>query len=327
MNNPQISIIVPVYNVEQYLPRCIDSILAQSFDDFELLLVDDGSTDSSGKICDNYTSKDERVYVVHKENGGVSSARNAGLDIAKGKWIYFVDSDDVILPNALETFMSYIKSKSKFVMAGFTISEENGILVEQPKGLKYCELSILEALKEMYVPSDFRYQGFLWCKLFKREVVQHNHLRFDERISFNEDRLFIVEYLCCCNEYISYTTTPVYNYIMRDCSAMGTLNRVYNKKFATDFDAFVLMYKRIAEYTKDKELIRLALNGICDSYKSIHKMMLKYNQYDREIHKHMLRSMFRIGALPQYIKSITRPFLCYLGLLLFPSIIIKYSNK
>ena len=93
---PTISVIAPVYNTEKYLPRCIDSILAQTFTDFELLLIDDGSKDNSGAVCDEYASKDERVRVFHKENGGVSSARNVGLDNAKGEWITFVDSDDWI---------------------------------------------------------------------------------------------------------------------------------------------------------------------------------------------------------------------------------------
>ena len=96
MTTPVLSIIVPVYNVEKYLARCIDSILAQTFTDFELILVDDGSTDNSGEICDEYAGKDPRIIVIHKENGGVSSARNHGLDIARGEYITFVDSDDQI---------------------------------------------------------------------------------------------------------------------------------------------------------------------------------------------------------------------------------------
>ena len=95
-NNPKISIIVPVYNVEQYLPRCIDSILNQSFADFELLLIDDGSKDKSGTICDEYAAKDSRIRLFHKENGGVSSARNVGLDNARGEWLAFIDGDDEI---------------------------------------------------------------------------------------------------------------------------------------------------------------------------------------------------------------------------------------
>ena len=93
-NNPTISVIVPVYNAEKYLSRCMDSILVQTFTCFELLLVDDGSTDCSGRICDEYAKRDTRIRVIHKENGGVSSARNLGLDNAKGEWICFCDSDD-----------------------------------------------------------------------------------------------------------------------------------------------------------------------------------------------------------------------------------------
>ena len=102
MNTPKISVIVPVYNVEQYLPRCIESILAQTYNDFELLLINDGSSDNSGNICDEYAKNNSRVRVFHKENGGVSSARNMGLDNAQGEYVVFVDSDDFIRNKYLE---------------------------------------------------------------------------------------------------------------------------------------------------------------------------------------------------------------------------------
>ena len=104
-NIPKISVIVPVYNTEKFLQRCIDSVLAQTYQDFELLLIDDGSKDSSDTICDEYAAQDTRVKVFHKENGGVSSARNVGLDNARGEWITFVDSDDYIEENYLQTFI------------------------------------------------------------------------------------------------------------------------------------------------------------------------------------------------------------------------------
>ena len=121
----KISVIVPVYNVEKYLPRCIDSILAQSFTDFELILVDDGSKDSSGKICEAYVTKDDRVKVLHKENGGASTARNAGIEIARGTWICFIDSDDYVLPNYLQGMYERTKGwdegKTYMVMTGLKI--------------------------------------------------------------------------------------------------------------------------------------------------------------------------------------------------------------
>lgn len=107
MNNPKISVIVPVYNVEKYLRRCIDSILAQTFTDFELLLIDDGSKDNSRDLCDGYAMKDERVRVFHKKNGGVSSARNLGLDNAKGEWVSFVDADDYLDNCYYSNFLSF----------------------------------------------------------------------------------------------------------------------------------------------------------------------------------------------------------------------------
>ncbi len=103
---PQISIIVPVYNIEKYFHRCVDSILSQTFTDFELLLINDGSNDNSGAICDEYAAKDARIRVFHKENGGVSSARNLGLDNAKGEWITFVDSDDYVKPDYLSNLLA-----------------------------------------------------------------------------------------------------------------------------------------------------------------------------------------------------------------------------
>lgn len=109
MNNPLISVIVPVYNVEKYLPRCIDSIIDQTFKNFELLLIDDGSKDKSGEICDEYAKRDNRIKVFHKENGGVSSARNVGLDSAKGEWIIFCDSDDEFYCNAFKSYNDIIQ--------------------------------------------------------------------------------------------------------------------------------------------------------------------------------------------------------------------------
>src|SRR5690606_27364966 len=106
---PKVSVIIPVYNAEKYLRECLDSVLAQTFTDFEVLLINDGSTDASGKICDEYAEKDSRIKVFHKENGGVSSARNLGLDNAKGEWISFVDSDDTIEQETLATLANEVK--------------------------------------------------------------------------------------------------------------------------------------------------------------------------------------------------------------------------
>ena len=126
---PKISVIVPVYKAEKYLHRCVDSILSQTFTDFELILVNDGSPDNCGAICDEYAQKDNRVRVFHKENGGVSSARNLGLDNAKGEWITFVDSDDWLKPGCLEQLTN--KLDADMIKCGIEASDKSSIWREQ----------------------------------------------------------------------------------------------------------------------------------------------------------------------------------------------------
>ena len=124
---PAVSIIVPVYNTERFLNRCIDSVLAQTYSDWELLLVDDGSTDSSGSICDEYATQDSRIRVFHKENGGVSSARNLGLDYARGEWITFVDSDDYIAPDMIEKlYETQKRNNADITVCGYRWVDKEG---------------------------------------------------------------------------------------------------------------------------------------------------------------------------------------------------------
>lgn len=192
MPSPEISVIVPVYNTAKYLRRCVDSILAQTFTDFELLLINDGSKDNSGTICDEYTEKDSRVRVFHKPNGGVSSARNVGLDNAKGEWIYFIDSDDIIIPDALETFLSAA------VNTDLVISEYQYIF---SNGKKYFGLvsgdGYFEGDQMIKKVSDIHwmYWATLCNKIYRRPIIEESHLLFDEKISYNEDMIFNFEYL------------------------------------------------------------------------------------------------------------------------------------
>lgn len=320
--NPQISIIVPVYNVEEYLSQCVVSILDQTFTNFEVILIDDGSEDNSGHICEEFAKKDERVRVFHKVNGGVSSARNLGLRYAKGDWICFVDSDDLLPCSSLQIFLSHVREDIDLVMAGYVIMKTNGDIVESPKKHTSCMLGYQEALREMYHATDFNYQGYLWCKMFRNSVILHNKISFNESISFNEDRLFIVNYICHSKKNIAYTTSSVYNYILRDSGVMSSILKGYNRKFATDFDAFVQMRDAIISSTRNNELDKLSLEGICNSYMSNHKMMLDFKEYDSRIHKHMLKKMLLKGAIPTYFRILLKPFLGYIGLLLFPKLII-----
>lgn len=186
---PLISIIVPVYNAEKYIRKCVDSILAQTFIDFELLLINDGSKDNSGAICDEYAAKDSRVCVFHKENGGVSSARNLGLDNVKGEWITFVDSDDYIESGYLNSMIACLDADlimSSFKAIGST--EEWDYEIES----RCYSKDEIKFFLDKYIWKAFFCTP--WCKLFKLSLI--NSLRFDEKLTLAEDTIFVFAYLC-----------------------------------------------------------------------------------------------------------------------------------
>ena len=133
--SPLISIIIPVYNAERYLRNCLESITAQTYTDFEVLIVDDGSTDSSGAICDEFMQKDQRFRVLHKKNEGVSKARNKALELLKGEWFTFVDADDFLLENALQTYVSHISEDVDMVAAHYQKVDTDGNILKQPSVL------------------------------------------------------------------------------------------------------------------------------------------------------------------------------------------------
>ena len=181
---PTISVIVPVYKVEEYLPACIRSILRQTYRDFELILVDDGSPDRCGEICDEFAMKDKRIRVIHQENGGVSRARNVGIDLARGEWIAFVDSDDLITPKYLEKF-------------ALTPGEEADLIIQSAlhlnSKLRRSEFSFDNHLfKDLSDILDERHLSFVvpWCKLFRTNLIERHHIRFPETICYSEDQVF-----------------------------------------------------------------------------------------------------------------------------------------
>ena len=214
---PKVSIIVPVYNAEAVLRRCVDSILAQEFRDFELLLMDDGSKDSSGAICDEYASMDGRVRVVHKENSGVSDTRNQALDMARGEYIQFLDADDWIVPEATRLFVYHIEtSHADMVIADFyrvvgdRISRKGSIeeegLITRNEFADYMAKS----------PADY-YYGVIWNKFFRRDLIESFGLRMDASLKWCEDFIFNLEYLLHV-ENVYVLRVPVYYYVKTEGS-------------------------------------------------------------------------------------------------------------
>ena len=210
MKCPIISVIVPVYNVEPYLTRCLDSILVQTFSDFELLLVDDGSSDCCGAICDTYAQKDSRVRVYHQTNAGVSHARNTGLDHARGQYVVFVDSDDYVLPGYLHSLYEDVCGHSG---VGLIIQGAHGVNSqgEPLRDFLFPDICLpYQRFDEAFAEYELWFWGFSWGKIYQKAVLDAHHIRFDEGISCREDLLFMLRYLFFC-DYLQFR--PAMNYI------------------------------------------------------------------------------------------------------------------
>ena len=212
-----VSIIVPIYNIEGYIRECIDSILAQTYPDFELILVDDGSPDNCGRICDEYAEKDVRIKVIHKENGGLTSARNAGLSVAKGDWIMHVDGDDWIEPDMIESLIEAAKAtEADLVFSDFIKYGPNAGNNQLP------------SWNSDKIDSMSRYIAYvmttIWGSIAKRSLYIDHSLKSPEGISYCEDFHLIVR-LCHFAKKIVNVHRPFYHYRYRPTSIMSNMSR------------------------------------------------------------------------------------------------------
>lgn len=238
-NQPLVSIIMPAYNAEKYLKPCIESILAQSYPNFELIIIDDGSHDATLRISEAYQKGDERITVIHQSNKGVSAARNAGLDRAKGEYIAFVDADDIIPVDSISVRVNLIHD-ADMALAGYVLTDE--CLVETGK-MPICRDACWdrhEAVKNILLTGEYGYQGYSVNKLFRRELIIEHHIRFMEDIVTNEDRLFCVTYAMKCQN-VRLSNENVYYYRQMAQSTMGSIKKLKDrdyKRFVSEFEAF-----------------------------------------------------------------------------------------
>lgn len=222
---PKVSVIIPVYNTENYLRECLDSVLAQTFTDFEVLVINDGSTDGSGRICDEYAQKDARVKVFHKENGGVSSARNLGLDHAKGDWVCFVDSDDEVLEDALQNYVNCIKSTdADIIISNYIVKYENGIENSVKVRIGTSDLQNNDLIKDII---DGKIHGSLCNKIIKADILKK--FRFDPDITYMEDKFLLIKMLLR-EPNVFFMNKSTYVYWQRPDSAT---NKISSKSIAS----------------------------------------------------------------------------------------------
>lgn len=217
-----VSIIVPIYNAEKYLERCIDSLLGQTYEAIQIVLINDGSKDQSDRICKCYIEKDTRIKYIVKENAGVGAARNTGIEEADGDYICFVDADDYVEPQFIESLLSmYEQENAQLAICGF--SEVHGEqLVNQTKGDKVC-MSQEEAMYRLMCEDS--YKGYVWNKMFRKDIIQEYGLQFDTRIAIWEDVLFVFQYMCHISSII-YDPKPLYKYLYNVVSASHENNHI-----------------------------------------------------------------------------------------------------
>lgn len=202
----KISVIIPVYNVEKYLNQCIDSVLGQTYQDLEIILVNDGSTDRSPEICEEYKNKDSRIKLIHQKNSGVSNARNRGIDNAKGEWITFIDSDDYISDN----YFDAIKNDNKFDWVFLNADRKIGEKFLTFMNFESKIFDKLSFIKEYAIYPDIPGP---WARFYQSKIINENRLRFNPELKFGEDGVFNIKYLQFCK---NISTSHSAKYIYRD---------------------------------------------------------------------------------------------------------------
>lgn len=275
MMGEKISVIVPVYNVEAYLERCVESILHQTYTNFELILINDGSTDSSGQICDQLAHQNENIKVYHIENAGVSNARNIGIQLATGVWITFVDSDDFVTKDYLATLASAVEGGN----VGFVIAPlhhiKNGIVTDLPPYSGRKELwSTEETMKELLMTTKTSF--FPVAKLFKRDLLVDEKFNTDYHLA--EDALFLTELLLKTRCSSVFIDKPIYYYDHREGSATTSVNRYV-------FDTIKVYMRIIAQVSQVFPNLKYELkNRECWSYITVYDKIIftSSEQYQKE---------------------------------------------
>ena len=214
MNGELVSIIIPAYNVDNYLEECVNSLLCQTYTNYEIVIIDDGSTDNTYNIGKRLTVESAKVKLFHQENQGVSIARNIGMQKANGEFFVFVDADDIAAPQYIEALAACAK-KSDMGMAGFT-SERGEIATKVSMNtVDICASDMLEGIL-----CGTNYDGYLWNKIFQRKIIENNNLRFQKNIVVWEDLLFVLQYLKNCDK-VTISNEKLYYYRYREGSAVN----------------------------------------------------------------------------------------------------------
>lgn len=273
---PQISVIIPVYNVKDYLEGCLNSILQQTFRDFEIILVDDGSSDGSSELCDVLEKTHPCIRVIHKQNGGPSSARNLGVDQARGEFVAFVDADDELYEDAYETMINGMNKKGvDYVFTGMTWMDGERRIINTSERLVEKVFDKQQILDYFRRPLYSRIIPGAVLGFFRKSILDEHHIRFREDIYSKEDFLFNTEYVIAMPGKAFMTTHPTYMYMLRGNSATASMPSTYNERFPTGFDATV----RIVELMKEHHLkLPIITEDLIKTYRRVRDYYLHFGK-------------------------------------------------
>ncbi len=316
MNQPLISVIVPIYNVEKYLDRCVESIVNQTYMNLEIILVDDGSPDNCPKMCDEWAQKDTRIKVIHKENGGLSDARNAGMPFVTGEIVSFIDSDDWIELNMFEKMLSQMqKDNSDIVSCGVKWVEEDGVVIRDVTVSKNEVLDTHSAMKELI--NDNKLKQHVWNKIYKHDLIKD--IPF-EKGKYHEDVFWSYQIVGRAKK-ISVIVDSFYNYVQRSNSIMG---EGFSAKRLDSLEANELRCK----YMK-KNFPELYDNALYVYIGSCHYQLqcaVRANQPKEIIENIKNRTVFRKTGHPARVIAFKQKILYYL-FTFFPMTTCRIRNR
>lgn len=292
--NTLVSIIVPAYNVERYIQQCLESIKAQTYQNIEVIIIDDGSKDQTRYICDEFSESDKRFKVLHKINEGISAARNLGVETASGTYITFVDADDYIKENHIESLVNMIKKYAADLSITSHMQVKSGEKVTENQVNSPTILNRKQVFQHLY--NNDMYGGYLWNKLFKAEIIRENNIFFPKNINVFEDMIFICDYLNYCKKTV-YGHEITYYYVQHENSTLASMNydkilqAIKARKIAVD-----LCGADAGEFVKrtKRDYILLACGYIKGS-------MIKRGSYDSAVAKEL------INQLREYAETISFP--------------------
>ncbi|RKD91998.1 glycosyltransferase [Mangrovibacterium diazotrophicum] len=309
---PTLSIIIPVYNVEEHIRKCVDSIVVNKSSAIEIILVDDGSSDKSGAICDQIAETDSRVTVIHKKNGGVSKARNTGLAVTKGKYIGFVDSDDYVTENYVDSLIELLNTESPdIIQFGVErVSTRNAYTICPEKSRLY-QNSNNYILKE-------HYSHGVWSYAFKAELIEKNKIRFPEDIPFSEDQAFIAR--CFLKSHsIKAINRCLYYYIDRFNSAVNS-NKKHERAYCN-----LLVFNDLLRFHKDNEL-----NATAFSRSILKNLFFDYFLYLKRFNilkKEFIKEDLNVIVNSDYLKTFSRKLhILYATATVYPVEFALYSQ-